>query len=81
VPGSILCSLSSLPAAFHNNNGTRTFGHGTSVNTYGSVGTAFFHKTAAGVYSVSLYSDTTTGQGSGFQSGTKINDSFTWISA
>ncbi|AVK76257.1 hypothetical protein pneo_cds_650 [Pandoravirus neocaledonia] len=81
VPGLIQCDLSSLPSAFQNNLGTRNFAHGTSVNTYGAVGTAFFAKPAGGNYAVTLYSDITIGQGSGFQSGTKINDSFTWISA
>ncbi|AVK75250.1 hypothetical protein pqer_cds_828 [Pandoravirus quercus] len=81
VPGAIQCDLSALPAAFQSNLGTRNFAHGTSVNTYGAVGTAFFAKPAGGNYAVTLYSDITIGQGSGFQAGTKINDSFTWIAA
>ncbi|AGO84994.1 hypothetical protein psal_cds_897 [Pandoravirus salinus] len=81
VSGPIQCDLSALPAAFHNNVGTRTYGYGTSVNTYGTVASAFFAKPAGGNYAVSLYSDVTIGQGSAFQSGTKINDSFTWLSA
>lgn len=81
VPNTIQCDLSALPAAFQANLGTRNFAHGTSTNTYGAVGTAFFAKPAGGAYSVTLYSDITIGQGSGFQAGTKINDSFTWIAA
>lgn len=81
VSGPIQCDLSALPAAFQSNLGTRTYGYGTSVNTYGTVASAFFAKPAGGNYAVSLYPDVTIGQGSAFQPGTKINDSFTWISA